>query len=480
MSSQMRNQSVAVTQPVARRSFQTRAFPQSLALIGGDVFSGLVAHLIVSGLFSIFGGPTVNWKVTSAWLALWLLWRVYQGLYPGYGQSPQNELRRHTVSTVQVAVAQLAAAFAVQRFAPSGLLVMIEWLIILVIGLPIRYGVRSLLIKFRMFGRPVSIIGAGETAHTIIDHLIAHPSYGLVPLAAYDDNTMLHGKSIRGVKIVGSISQALDAPRTEQAIIGIPSARSDTQQLLINTVYAVFPITWTVPDLIGVPNQAMQPHNIGSLASLEIRNNLRSARARVVKRLIDLLGSIIGGILISPLLVLIAVSIRLDSPGPIIYPARRLGRDGEPFDCFKFRSMHQDAEAKLKNLLDSDFALKTEFEATHKLKVDPRVTRIGNLLRKTSLDELPQLANVLLGTMSMVGPRPIVQAEVEKYGVVYAVYKQVRPGMTGYWQANGRSDTSYEERVGMDNFYVTNWTPWLDLVILLQTVRVVVMGKGAY
>jgi lipopolysaccharide/colanic/teichoic acid biosynthesis glycosyltransferase len=163
-----------------------------------------------------------------------------------------------------------------------------------------------------------------------------------------------------------------------------------------------------------------------------------------------------------------------------IYPARRLGRDGEPFDCFKFRSMHQDAEAKLKHVLDSDPALQAEFEATHKLRIDPRVTRVGNFLRRTSLDELPQLANVILGTMSMVGPRPIVQAETEKYGVVYAVYKQVRPGMTGYWQANGRSDTSYEERVGMDNFYITNWTPWLDLVILLQTVRVVVIGKGAY
>ncbi|WP_407541320.1 undecaprenyl-phosphate galactose phosphotransferase WbaP [Deinococcus radiomollis] len=480
MSSQMRNQSATAAQPVAQTSLQTRAFPQSLALIGGDVVSGLVAHLIVSGLFSVFGGPTVSWKVTVTWLVLWLLWRAYQGLYPGYGQSPQNELRRHTVSTIQVAVAQLAAAFAVQRFLPSGLLVIIEWLIILVIGLPIRYVIRSLLIRFKMFGRSVSIIGAGETAHTIIDYLLAHPSYGLVPLVAYDDNIELHGKSIKGIKIMGSISQALNAPRTEQAIIGIPSARSDTQQLLINTVYAVFPITWTVPDLIGVPNQAMQPHNMGSLASLEIRNNLRSARARLVKRTIDLCGSIIGGALISPILLFIALAIRLDSPGPIIYPARRLGRDGETFSCFKFRSMHQDAEAKLKHLLASDPVLKAEFEATHKLKVDPRVTRVGNFLRKTSLDELPQLANVILGTMSLVGPRPIVQAETEKYGVIYAVYKQVRPGMTGYWQANGRSDTSYEERVGMDNFYVTNWTPWLDLVILLQTVRVVLMGKGAY
>jgi Undecaprenyl-phosphate galactose phosphotransferase WbaP len=476
----MRNQNAVVTQPVTRTSFQTRAFPQSLALIGGDVFSGLVAHLVVSGLFRFFGGPTVSWKVTAAWLVLWLLWRAYLGLYPGYGQSPQNELRRHTVSTVQVAVAQLAAALAVQRFAPSGLVVIVEWLIILLIGLPLRYSVRSLLIHFKMFGRPVSIIGAGETARTIIDQLIMHPSYGLVPLVAYDDNEALHGQSIRGVNILGSISQSLSTPRTEQAIIGIPSARSNTQQKLINTVYAVYPITWTVPDLVGVPNQAMQPHNIGSLATLEIRNNLRSARARIVKRTIDLLGSVIGGILVSPVLLLIVLAIRLDSQGPIIYPARRLGRDGEPFDCFKFRSMHQDAEAKLKHVLDSDPALQAEFEATHKLRIDPRVTRVGNFLRRTSLDELPQLANVILGTMSMVGPRPIVQAETEKYGVVYAVYKQVRPGMTGYWQANGRSDTSYEERVGMDNFYITNWTPWLDLVILLQTVRVVVIGKGAY
>ena len=476
----MHNRNVVVKQTAIRTRFKTRVFPQILALIGGDIASVVLAHLIVSGLLRFFGGPTVAWKVTAAWLVLWLLLRAYQGLYPGYGQSPQNELRRHTVSSVQVAVAQLVAAFAAQRFVPSGLLVIIEWVIILIIGVPLRYSVRSLLIHFKMFGRPVSIIGAGETARTIIDHLIAHPGYGLVPLAAYDDNEALHGHDIKGVNILGGISEALRAPRTDQAIIGIPSARSDTQQQLINTVYAVFPITWTVPDLIGVPNQAMQPHNIGALASLEIRNNLRSVRARIVKRVIDLFGSVIGVILISPILLLIVFAIRLDSPGPIIYFARRLGRDGNPFDCYKFRSMHQDADAKLRYLLDSDPALKVEFEAAHKLRIDPRVTRVGNFLRRTSLDELPQLVNVIMGTMSMVGPRPIVEAETEKYGMVYAVYKQVRPGMTGYWQANGRSDTSYEERVRMDNFYVTNWTPWLDLVILLQTVRVVVMGKGAY
>jgi Undecaprenyl-phosphate galactose phosphotransferase WbaP len=469
-----------MARPVAWTSLRTRALPQGLALVSGDILTGAVAHLMVNLLFRAFGGPTVSWKVTGAWVLLWLLWRAYQGLYPGYGRSPQTELRLHVVSTFQVALAQMAAALAVQRLAPSGLIILLEWTLILVMALPIRYGVRALLIHLKAFGRPVSIIGAGQTARTIIHHLNLHPGYGLVPVAAYDDNTVLHGQLIHGVRVFGDISLALSSPKSEQGIISIPGARSETQQQLINTVYAVFPITWTVPDLIGVPNQAMQPHNIGALASLEIRNNLRSIRSQIIKRAIDLLATTVGGIVILPVFLIIALAIRIDSPGPVFYPARRLGRDGQPFHCYKFRSMHQDAETKLRSVLDADPELEREFEESHKLKNDPRVTRVGYFLRKTSLDELPQLVNVLLGTMSLVGPRPIVSAEIERYGSVYTVYKQVRPGMTGYWQANGRSDTTYDERVGMDNFYVTNWTPWLDMVILLQTVRVVVVGRGAY
>lgn len=481
MSAEAPRQSVgSMVRPVAGASVRTRALPQSLALVCGDVTSGVVAHVVTNELFRVFGGPLLSWKVTAAWLLLWMLWRAYQGLYPGYGRSPQTELRLHTVSTFQVALAQMAAALAVQRWAPSGLVSILEWSLILVIALPVRYAVRALMIWLKAYGRPVSIIGAGETASTIIQHLQVHPGYGLVPLVAYDDNPALHGQSIHGVRVLGDIGLGLMAPQSEQAIISIPSARSETQRQLINAVYSVFPITWTVPDLIGVPNQAMLPHNIGPLSSLEIRNNLRSVRSRIIKRVIDLMATVIGGLLILPVLLLIALAIRLDSPGPIIYPARRLGRDGMEFDCYKFRSMHQDAEAKLHIVLEADQALLQEFEATHKLRDDPRVTRVGRFLRRTSLDELPQLGNVLLGHMSLVGPRPIVAAEIARYGTVYSVYKQVRPGMTGYWQANGRSDTTYDERVGMDNFYITNWTPWLDLVILLQTIRVVVMGRGAY
>lgn len=464
----------------APASFTMRGIPQGFTLLVGDVLTGAFAYLVSNALLGLTGRPGLSLATAATWLSLWLLWRAYQGLYPGYGRSPQNELRLHVVGTLQVAVAQFAAAVAIQRFAPTIFGVGLEWLLILLLALPVRYGVRALLIRGGAFGRPVSIIGAGKTAALTIAHLLEHPGYGLRPVVAYDDNPALWGTSLHGVPVRGTLEEALVSPVTGHAIVTIPGARAELQRDIVNGVYATYPITWAVPDLFGVPNQALQPHNIGAIASLEIRNNLRSMRARFVKRTLDLAGALFGGLLISPVLLVIALAIRLDSPGPIVYRARRLGRDGRPFDCFKFRSMHRDAEAKLQAVLDADPALRAEFEATHKLKNDPRVTRVGALLRKTSLDELAQLLNVLIGDMSLVGPRPIVQAEVVKYGDAYAVYRQVRPGMTGYWQANGRSDTSYAERVSMDQFYVTNWTPWLDLVIMLQTVRVVLVGKGAY
>lgn len=457
-----------------------RSLPESLALVLGDMGSVLLAHVLANAFLTSTAQTPVSFKATLIWFGVWVLWRAYQGLYPGYGRSPQTELRLHTIGTLQMAVVQIAAAFALPRFAPSALSVVVEWALVLSLALFFRYAVRGALIRAGRYGRAVSVIGAGHTASLTIAHLQAHPSYGLKPVAAYDDNPALQGCRVHGVPVVGPINLALTDPWTEQALISIPGARAETQKRIVNSVYNAFPITWVVPDLIGVPNQALQPHNIGSLASVEIRNNLRSIQARAIKRTLDLVGAAVGGLLLLPVLLLIALAIRLDSPGPIVYRARRLGRDGRPFDCFKFRSMHRDAESRLEEMLDTNPGLRAEFEATHKLKDDPRVTRVGAFLRKTSLDELPQLANVLLGSMSLVGPRPIVQAEVSKYGDTYAVYKQVRPGMTGYWQANGRSDTSYEERVGMDHFYVTNWSPWLDIVILLQTIRVVIHGKGAY
>jgi Undecaprenyl-phosphate galactose phosphotransferase WbaP len=179
-------------------------------------------------------------------------------------------------------------------------------------------------------------------------------------------------------------------------------------------------------------------------------------------------------------IVIIAVSILADSGGPIIFRQTRIGRNGRKFQVYKFRTMLPNADQVLQDYLNKSPELRAEWVATHKLKHDPRVTRLGSFLRKSSLDELPQIWNIFTGDMGLVGPRPIVDAEVEKYGKCFELYKQVRPGLTGLWQVSGRNDTTYERRVELDEYYVRNRSLKLDLEILLKTVSVVLNKDGAY
>ncbi len=206
-------------------------------------------------------------------------------------------------------------------------------------------------------------------------------------------------------------------------------------------------------------------------------NRVRLEGADVfLKWALDLGLTVPGLILISPLLLILGVVIRLDSPGPIIYRRRVMGLGGREFDAYKFRTMAVDGEA----ILEAHPELRAELEQNHKLKNDPRVTRVGCFLRKYSLDELPQLVNVLRGQMSLVGPRMISPTEMAEYGAWGANLLTVRPGLTGLWQVSGRADVPYDERVRMDMHYIRNWTIWLDLQILFQTIPAVLRGRGAY
>lgn len=201
---------------------------------------------------------------------------------------------------------------------------------------------------------------------------------------------------------------------------------------------------------------------------------------QVLTRTLDLVASIGLLIFLAPLMIVVAALVFITNPGPIIFGHERLGRDGLAFRCLKFRSMVVDAEHRLADLLSNDPAARIEWERDHKLKQDPRITVIGAFLRRTSLDELPQLFNVLRGDMSLVGPRPIVMAEVRRYGRYFEFYTQVRPGITGLWQVSGRNNVSYRRRVALDVAYARSRSFELNLKILMLTVPSVIFARGSY
>ncbi len=201
--------------------------------------------------------------------------------------------------------------------------------------------------------------------------------------------------------------------------------------------------------------------------------------SRVVKRLFDITLAIFLILILAPLLLIFSLLIAIDG-GPVAFSHPRVGRRDERFECLKFRTMVVDADQRLNRYLEENEPAKVEWQETHKLKKDPRITGVGSLLRKSSLDELAQLYNILKGDMSFVGPRPIVEEEIEKYGSAFSQYCEVRPGITGLWQASGRNNTSYEERVELDKWYVENLSLWLDLFILFKTIPVVLFRRGAY
>jgi lipopolysaccharide/colanic/teichoic acid biosynthesis glycosyltransferase len=225
-----------------------------------------------------------------------------------------------------------------------------------------------------------------------------------------------------------------------------------------------------------IARKALFDHAANAPAITSTRRLPRQQANRYSKALLDYAVVIPTIIFILPLLIILALAVKLDSPGPVIYRRRVLGRDGRVFNAFKFRTMYVNGD----EILAQYPKLRAELNVNYKLKHDPRVTRIGQLLRKYSLDELPQLFNILFQDMSLIGPRIITPNEIAKYGWHGRTLVTVLPGLTGLWQVSGRSDTSYDERVVLDMHYINNWSIWLDIKILLQTVPAVLRGDGAY
>ena len=366
----------------------------------------------------------------------------------------------------------------------SRLFIILFGLFVLVNVCLIRYGVLKFLKRRNLFCEPIILIGAGLTAEKLIKFWQEDLGYRYKIVGLIDDHPISETLP-KNFPILGGFDEArriIRAANVKTVVIAAPGLNKEKLQALISEIQPHVKNISFVPDLIGTPMSSVEPAILFSekILMLNLRNNLSRPYNRVIKRIFDLTLTIIGGLMISPVLLGIAIAVGIDNHGRIIFAHKRVGAAGKKFPCYKFQTMVPDAEAKLKKYLAENPEAQREWNETFKLTNDPRVTKLGNFLRRTSLDELPQLWNVIRGEMSLVGPRPIVQAEVPRYGKNIREYYMVLPGITGMWQVSGRSDTTYPERVAMDTWYVRNWSVWIDLMYLFKTVKAVFTGKGAY
>jgi undecaprenyl-phosphate galactose phosphotransferase len=265
-------------------------------------------------------------------------------------------------------------------------------------------------------------------------------------------------------------------------VLALDMEQWEAQEKLVRTLGFGYPRLTIAPPLRGLPLFGLEVMHFFSqeVFMLRVRDNLARPGPRILKRIFDLLAASLIIIAVSPVLAYLSWKIKSEDGGKIFFAQERVGYNGKTFRCFKFRSMVHDAEAKLSEYLETNPEIAAEYSRNFKLRNDPRVTRTGRLLRATSLDELPQLFNVLLGQMSLVGPRPLLAREINRYGDGINLYAQVKPGITGLWQVSGRSETTFADRADLDAWYVKNWSLWYDIVILLRTIKVVLSKGGAY
>ena len=376
------------------------------------------------------------------------------------------------------------AIIAFSKLYVSRTLWMLTWFWALILVPIVRIFFKKLLLKLNLYQKDTVIIGSGQNAKDVY-RALAGESYLGFSLCYFVSSDIIPENGKNEIKVIDARNkdiislQQLDT-KAVQFILALDDEMildSWLRYLALNKYRSVS----VIPNIRGIPLYGTDMSFLFSheILLLRVNNNLAKRSSRILKRIMDVLGSLGIIILLSPVLLYLYFSVKKDG-GNAIYGHPRIGRNGKIFKCLKFRSMVVNSKEVLDELLRTDPEARAEWEKDFKLKNDPRITKIGAFIRKTSLDELPQLFNVLKGEMSLVGPRPIVADELERYQDDVEYYLMAKPGMTGLWQVSGRNDVDYNTRVYFDSWYVKNWSLWNDIAILFKTVNVVLKKDGAY
>lgn len=433
---------------------QTRYLPS------GEIDERIVIHLFLS-------------LIGVAWF--WVRLRHYTYRKPFWFELKEVIRTLAILSIVELAI----IAFSKLHF--SRYLWVITWSICLLFAPVARIFVKKLLIKSKWYLKDTVIIGSGANALDAYKALKNENYLGLdikyFVRSAHNDFERVDIFEVDKDKIWSIIE-----PSNTQIVLALENGESEQRDIWLRDL-AKHKCRYisVVPTLRGLPLYSTDMSFLFSyeVMLLRINNNLAKRSSRILKRTMDIVGSITFITLLSPLLLALYIMIKKDG-GNAIYGHSRIGRNGKSFNCLKFRSMLVNSKEVLEELLATDPVAKAEWDKDFKLKDDPRITKVGKFIRKTSLDELPQLWNVLKGEMSLVGPRPIIQEELERYQGNVDYYLMAKPGMTGLWQVSGRNDVDYDTRVYFDAWYVKNWSLWNDIAILFKTINVVLKRDGAY
>ena len=452
-----------------------------LFLILADVFTLSASWLGTALFYRAMGGRyemstyIAMWPFLFVFVLLASVVRLYHGnlFYPGMALDQVEETRRmvYTVLTTYLLLfCYLTFSRSVEDF--SRVVIVVSAALNIVFAELVRGIVRKVLKWLDVGQIPVLIAGAGKCGRRLAEEVAGDAHFGLRVIGFVDDDERVEDR-------LGPLKDAPAIAARHGAGFLICCLPPAAIQKNIQVYMKHFRQILLMADNIGLPVAWGSPVCIHEIAGLEIRNQLLRVIPRITKIILEFILACFSIVLLIPVFLCLAVIVKLSSRGPIFYRADRLGKNGRPIHVWKFRTMYINAEDQLEQILANDPKLAAEWRANFKLEHDPRITPIGRILRKTSLDELPQFFNVITGELAMIGPRPIVKAEIPYYGADYEVFSRVKPGITGLWQVSGRSETGYEKRIMLDMWYIQNWSVWLDVYIFFATIAEVLKCRGA-
>lgn len=457
----------------------------SLLLMSSDALMIVFSILLSVFIRNLYFVPPASYdmyvKVLPVIVPLFLMAFYMRGLYPGFGVDVIDEIRNIFYTSSIIFGLMAGLTFFIDDFWDfSRLAFMLSWGITFMM-IPLgRSFIKKIFCEKSWWGIPVVVIGAGNAGKEVISSLRKHKKLGLRPIVAVDDNVDTWGY-IDGIPVIGGldvIPELQKKLRIEQSIIAMPNVQSEVQRNIIMKYSKHFENTIVIPNLFGLSTLWVSTKEFGGLLGLEVKQKLMKRSARFQKRVFDITLASILSVLALPIIAVVSIHIWWDSKGKILFKQTRMGIKDSRFKIIKFRTMHTDAEDRLEELLERNPKLKAEYEIYHKLNDDPRLTNVGKFLRKFSLDELPQFWNVIKGEMSLIGPRAYIPWEKIKMSGNDEMILRVKPGISGLWQVTDRNDSSFEERIMIDIYYISNWSMFLDLYILARTINVVFTGKG--